>query len=186
MNIVETGIEGLFIVEPRIFSDQRGYFFESFSNKVFAQKSGLDIDFVQDNESFSSKGVLRGLHFQKGKFAQAKLVRVVRGSVQDVAVDLRKGSPTFGKYFSVILSGENKRQFYIPAGFAHGFLTLEDNTIFQYKCSQYYAPGYEGSIRWNDPEIAIKWSLPESELLLSEKDRIAPFLSDFQNIQEIF
>ncbi|MBQ5881950.1 MAG: dTDP-4-dehydrorhamnose 3,5-epimerase [Bacteroidales bacterium] len=178
MNIIETGIEGLFVVEPRIFADQRGYFFESFSEKEFRKATGVDIEFVQDNESKSSKGVLRGLHFQTGEYAQAKLVRVVSGAVQDVAVDLRKGSPTFGKYFSIILTGENKKQFFIPAGFAHGFVTLDDNTIFQYKCSQYYAPGYEGSVRWNDPDISIKWSLPESELLLSEKDRIAPFLAE--------
>lgn len=179
MKIVQTGIEGLFIVEPKIFKDDRGYFFESFSLEKFSQLTGVEISFVQDNESCSSKGVLRGMHFQKGDFAQAKLVRVVRGSVQDVAVDLRSGSPTFGKYFSVLLSGENKRQFYIPEGFAHGFLSLEEGTVFQYKCSRYYEPSSEGSIRWNDPDLAIKWSLPESQLLLSEKDRIAPSFAEF-------
>lgn len=179
MNIIETPIDGLFIVEPRVFEDPRGYFFESFSEKLFKEKSGVEVTFVQDNESLSSKGVLRGLHFQKEPYAQAKLVRVVRGAVQDVAVDLRAGSKTFGQYFSVVLSGENKRQFFIPEGFAHGFLTLEDNTVFQYKCSNYYQPSAEGSIIWNDSDIAVQWALSQQEYLLSQKDLKAPTFAQF-------
>ena len=175
MNYIKTDIEGPLIVEPRIFGDHRGYFFESFSLRDFVEHAG-PVDFVQDNESFSAKrGVLRGLHFQKGEAAQAKLLRVVRGSVFDVAVDIRPDSPTFGKYVSVVLSGENKRQFFIPRGFAHGFLVLEDDTIFQYKCDNYYAPGAEGSYRWNDPFFAIDWGVSPDEVILSEKDKRAPF-----------
>lgn len=178
MNIVKTDIEDVLIVEPKVFGDSRGYFMEVFSERDFRAATGLDVHFVQDNESMSSKGVLRGLHFQKSPYAQSKLVRVVRGSVYDVAVDLRAGSPTFGKYVSVVLSGENKRMFYIPEGFAHGFLTLEDNTVFQYKCGAFYEPSSEGSVRWNDPRIGVEWPMVDGERLLSEKDRKAPLLSE--------
>ena len=175
MNYIKTDIEGPLIVEPRVFGDHRGYFFESFSLRDFVENVG-PVDFVQDNESYSAKrGVLRGLHFQKGEAAQAKLLRVVRGRVLDVAVDIRPGSPTFGKSVSVVLSGENKRQFFIPRGFAHGFLVLEDDTVFQYKCDNYYAPETEGSYRWNDPFFAIDWGISPEEVILSEKDARAPF-----------
>ena len=175
MNYIKTDIEGPLIIEPRVFLDKRGYFFESFSLREFTAQAG-PVRFVQDNESYSARrGVLRGLHFQKGKAAQAKLLRVVRGSVLDVVVDIRPGSPTRGRYVSVVLSGENKRQFFIPRGFAHGFLVLEDDTVFQYKCDNYYAPEAEGSYRWNDPTLAIDWGVLPDELILSEKDAQAPF-----------
>lgn len=175
MNYIKTDIEGPLIIEPRVFLDKRGYFFESFSLREFTAQAG-PVKFVQDNESYSARrGVLRGLHFQKGKAAQAKLLRVVRGSVLDVAVDIRPGSPTRGRYVSAVLSGENKRQFFIPRGFAHGFLVLEDDTVFQYKCDNYYAPEAEGSYRWNDPTLAIDWGVLPDELILSEKDAQAPF-----------
>lgn len=178
MNYIKTDIEGLWIIEPRVFGDNRGYFFESFSLRDFEAHVG-PVAFVQDNESLSERrGVLRGLHFQKGDLAQAKLLRVVQGSVLDVAVDIRPGSPTFGQYVSVVLSGENKRQFFIPRGFAHGFLVLEDHTVFQYKCDNYYAPEAEGSYRWNDPAFAIDWGISPDEVILSEKDARAPFYGD--------
>ena len=178
MNYIKTDIEGVWIIEPRVFGDHRGYFFESFSLRDFEEHAG-PVAFVQDNESFSAKkGVLRGLHFQKGDKAQAKLLRVVQGSVLDVAVDIRPGSPTFGKSVKVVLSGENKRQFFIPRGFAHGFLVLEDNTIFQYKCDDFYAPEAEGSYRWNDPAFAIDWGISPDEVILSEKDARAPFYEE--------
>lgn len=178
MNYLKTDIEGPLIVEPRVFGDHRGYFFESFSLRDFVRHAG-PVDFVQDNESYSAqRGVLRGLHFQKGEAAQAKLLRVVRGRVLDVAVDLRPGSPTFGRHVSVELSGENKRQFFIPRGFAHGFLVLEDDTLFVYKCDNYYAPAAEGSYRWNDPFFAIDWGISPDEVILSEKDARAPFFKD--------
>ncbi|HIR96134.1 MAG TPA: dTDP-4-dehydrorhamnose 3,5-epimerase [Candidatus Coprenecus stercorigallinarum] len=178
MNIIRTDVDGVLIVEPKVFGDSRGYFMEVFSERDFRAATGLDVHFVQDNESMSSKGVLRGLHFQKAPYSQSKLVRVVSGSVQDVAVDLRAGSPTFGKYVSVVLSGENRRMFYIPEGFAHGFLVLEDNTVFQYKCGAFYEPSSEGSVRWDDPDIGVEWMRTEGELLLSDKDRRAPLLSE--------
>lgn len=178
MNIIRTGIEGLLVIEPRIFGDDRGYFFEVFSERVFRSETGLDMHFVQDNESKSMKGVLRGLHFQNPPYAQDKLVRVVSGKVQDVAVDLRTGSPTFGKYHSEILDAERKNMLFIPAGFAHGFLALEDNTVFQYKCSRFYEPSSEASVFWNDPEIGIEWMLPGLDYIISEKDRRAPLLSE--------
>ncbi len=178
MDIVKTGIDGLLVVEPKVFGDARGYFMEVFSEREFRSLTGQDVHFVQDNESMSAKGVLRGLHFQMRPHAQSKLVRVVRGSVQDVAVDLRAGSPTFGKYFSVVLSGENKRMFYIPDGFAHGFLTLEDGTVFQYKCGAFYEPSSEASVRWDDPEIGIDWMMSGCSYILSDKDRRAPLLSE--------
>lgn len=175
MNYIKTDIEGPLIIEPRVFGDNRGYFFESFSQRDFEAHAG-PVRFVQDNESLSSrKGVLRGLHFQKGEFAQAKLLRVVRGRVLDVAVDIRPGSPTFGRSVTVELSGGNKRQFFIPRGFAHGFLVLEDDTVFQYKCDNYYAPESEGSYRWNDPFFAIDWGISPDGVILSEKDARAPF-----------
>lgn len=178
MNYIKTDIEGLWIIEPRVFGDNRGYFFESFSLRDFEAHVG-PVAFVQDNESLSERrGVLRGLHFQKGDLAQAKLLRVVQGSVLDVAVDIRPGSPTFGRHVSVVLSGENKRQFFIPRGFAHGFLVLEDHTIFQYKCDNYYAPEAEGSYRWNDPAFAIDWGISPEEVILSEKDARAPFYGE--------
>ena len=178
MNYLKTDIEGPLIVEPRIFGDHRGYFFESFSLRDFEQHAG-PVTFVQDNESWSAKaGVLRGLHLQKGDKAQAKLLRVVRGHVLDVAVDIRPGSPTFGKYVSVELSGENKRMFFIPRGFAHGFLVLEDDTVFQYKCDNYYAPEAEGAYRWNDPFFNIEWGISPDAVILSEKDARAPFFKD--------
>lgn len=178
MNYIKTDIEGLWIIEPRVFGDNRGYFFESFSLRDFEAHVG-PVAFVQDNESLSERrGVLRGLHFQKGGLAQAKLLRVVQGSVLDVAVDIRPGSPTFGRHVSVVLSGENKRQFFIPRGFAHGFLVLEDHTIFQYKCDNYYAPEAEGSYRWNDPAFAIDWGISPEAVILSEKDARAPFYGE--------
>jgi len=176
MKVIKTKLEGVVIIEPQVFFDDRGYFFESFSQQRFNEQVA-PITFVQDNESKSSYGVLRGLHFQKPPFAQSKLVRVVKGKVLDVAVDLRKGSPTFGQYESVVLSEENKRQFFIPQGFAHGFAVLSEEAIFQYKCDNYYAPQSEGNVRWNDPTIAIDWQLPEKDIILSAKDEKAPLLS---------
>ena len=158
MNVIETGIPGLLILEPRVFGDARGYFFESFNRKAFTEAVG-EVDFVQDNESRSCYGVVRGLHFQKGEWAQAKLVRVVEGCVLDVAVDLRPGSPTFGRHFSVELSGENHRQFFIPRGFAHGFSVLSEECVFQYKCDNYYHPEAEGAVAWDDPDIGIERGL---------------------------
>ncbi len=169
MHIIETEIQGAFIIEPQVFQDARGYFFESFSKRIFEEKVGK-VHFVQDNESRSVYGVLRGLHYQRGEFAQAKLVRVVSGAVLDVAVDLRKGSPTFGRHVAVELSGENKRQFFVPRGFAHGFAVLSDEVLFQYKCDNYYAPGHEGGIRFDDPSLGIDWRIPEANRVLSEKD----------------
>lgn len=172
-------IEGLRVIHPRVFGDDRGYFFESYNAASFEAETGLRKRFVQDNESKSMKGVLRGLHFQVGPKAQAKLVRVIQGSVLDVAVDLRKGSPSYGQYQAVLLSGENKKQFYIPEGFAHGFLTLEDNSIFAYKCSDSYSPEHEMSLRWNDPDLNIDWGVEAP--LLSPKDAEAPFFKDFHS-----
>lgn len=174
MNYVRTDIDGPVIIEPKVFGDHRGYFFESFSLRDFEAAVG-HVSFVQDNESFSArKGVLRGMHFQKGDDAQAKLVRVCRGRVLDVAVDIRPGSKTYGKYVKVELSGENKRMFFIPRGFAHGFLVLDDDTVFQYKCDNYYAPQSEGSFIWNDPDVAIDWGVDPASVILSDKDSKAP------------
>ena len=170
MRIVKHDIEGLLTIEPQVFGDERGYFFESFNAERFFAETGVEVSFVQDNESRSKKWVLRGLHFQKEPYAQAKLVRVVQGRVLDVAVDIRPESPTFGKYVMTELSGDNHRQMFIPKGFAHGYVVLEDDTVFQYKCDEFYHPEAEGGIAWNDPQIAIQWPLPESELILSEKD----------------
>jgi len=181
MNVINTDIQGVVIIEPKVFGDHRGYFFESFSEKDFTSAVG-EVKFVQDNESKSSHGVLRGLHFQKPPHAQAKLVRVVKGRVLDVAVDLRKGSPTFGKHVAVELTEENHRQLFIPRGFAHGFAVLSDEAVFQYKCDNYYAPQSEGSVLWNDPDIGIEWGIPSEDVMLSEKDRNAPLLKDLGDV----
>ncbi len=177
MNIIKTEIDGLLIIEPRLFKDSRGYFFESFNERDFAEKVA-PVKFVQDNESKSSYGVVRGLHFQKPPYSQAKLVRVIRGRVLDVAVDLRSDSPTYGKYVSVELSEDNHRQFFIPKGFAHGFSVLSEEAVFQYKCDEYYAPQSEGAVIWNDPDIGIEWGIPPEDAVLSEKDMKAPLLKD--------
>ena len=179
---IETGIEGLVIIEPTVFGDDRGFFMESYSKKDF-EKIGLKMEFVQDNHSKSKKGVLRGLHFQT-KYTQGKLVRVIAGSVLDVAVDLRDGSKTFGQHFIVELTEQNKKMFYVPEGFGHGFLTLEDDTEFQYKCTDYYAPEFDSGVLWNDKDINIDWDfekygLKESEVLLSEKDKVQQTLKEF-------
>ena len=179
MKVTHTAIDGLFVIEPRVFRDGRGYFFESFNARDFADVTGLMPTFVQDNESSSKRGVLRGLHFQLPPYSQAKLVTVVCGSVLDVAVDLREGSPTYGRYEAVELSGDNHLQLYIPRGFAHGYLVLSDTAVFRYKCDNYYAPGFEGGLAWNDPDIGIEWPLPEEEILLSEKDCRHGLLKDF-------
>ena len=181
MEIIKTNIEGVVIIEPRIFKDDRGYFFQSFSQREFEEKV-CKTTFVQDNESKSSYGVLRGLHFQKPPFAQSKLVRVIKGAVLDVAVDIRKGSPTFGQYVSVELTGENHRQFFIPRGFAHGFSVLSEEVIFQYKCDNFYSPQSEGAIAWNDPDLNIDWRIPAEKVVLSEKDSKHPRLKDWQNV----
>lgn len=169
MNVIRTDVEGVVILEPRVFPDERGYFFESFSQREFEEKVCGTV-FVQDNESCSSYGVLRGLHYQLPPYTQAKLVRVVTGKVLDVVVDLRKDSPTFGKHVAVELSGENKRQLFVPRGFAHGFVVLSETVVFQYKCDNYYAPGYEGGIRFDDPNLGIDWQIPREDMVLSEKD----------------
>ncbi len=177
MEIIETKIPGLVIIEPRIFRDDRGYFFESFSQRNFEEQV-CKTQFVQDNESKSSYGVLRGLHFQKPPYAQSKLVRVIKGAVLDVAVDIRKGSPTFGQHVAVELTEDNHRQFFIPRGFAHGFSVLTDEVIFQYKCDNFYAPQSEGAIAWNDPQLNIDWRIPADKVVLSEKDRHHPNLDE--------
>ena len=177
MNVIKTDIEGVVIIEPKVFGDDRGYFFESFSQPRFDELV-RPVKFVQDNESKSKYGVLRGLHFQKGRHAQSKLVRVVKGRVLDVAVDIRKGSPTFGKYVAVELSEDNHRQFFVPRGFAHGFAVLSEEAIFQYKCDNLYAPESEGAIIWNDPEIGIDWGLAAEDVVLSPKDMCHPMLKD--------
>ena len=170
MEVIKTDIDGVVIIEPRLFRDERGYFFESFSQRDFQEKV-CNTRFVQDNESKSTYGVLRGLHFQKPPPAQSKLVRVIRGAVLDVAVDIRRGSPTFGRHVAVELSGENHRQLFIPRGFAHGFSVLTDEVIFQYKCDNFYAPQSEGALAWDDPDLGIDWRIPAERILLSEKDR---------------
>ncbi len=169
MKLTLTPIKDLVVIEPKVFGDERGYFYEAYNKNTF-HELGLDYDFVQDNQSFSRKGVLRGLHFQK-EFPQAKLVRVIEGEVFDVAVDLRKDSPTFGKWYGVTLSGENKKMFMIPRGFAHGFLVLSETAVFNYKCDDFYHPNDEGGIIYNDPDIGIEWPEVDCELVLSEKDK---------------
>lgn len=180
MEVIKTDIDGVVIIEPRVFVDSRGYFFESFSKKLYDDVLG-HIDFVQDNESCSTRGVMRGLHFQCPPHAQAKLVRCVRGSVLDVAVDIRKGSPTFGKHAACLLTEHNHRQFFIPRGFAHGFAVLSDTAVFQYKCDNYYCPEADGGISIVDPALEIDWQIDLSEAILSEKDKKHPMLKDFDS-----
>lgn len=170
MKFTEQNIKGVWVIEPRVFTDDRGYFMESFSLQKFEEHIGK-INFIQDNESKSSKGVLRGLHYQTGDYSQAKLVRAIKGAVLDVAVDIRKSSPTFGKYIAVELSEENKKQLFIPRGFAHGFLVLSDEAIFSYKVDNTYSPQHDASIKWNEPEFGIDWNFPVEELILSQKDK---------------
>lgn len=177
MEFKKTSIDGVYVIEPRIFTDARGYFFEAWKQAEFEEHVGK-VNFVQDNESKSSRGVLRGLHYQKGDYSQAKLVRVIKGCVLDVAVDIRKSSPTFGQHVMVELSGENKRQFFIPRGFAHGFLVLSDEAIFTYKVDNVYAPQADAGIRWNDPALGINWPIDPKEVLTSEKDLKQPLLKD--------
>ncbi len=177
MEIITTSIEGVVIIEPKIFKDDRGYFYESWNQKEFDEKV-RPIRFVQDNQSKSSYGVLRGLHFQRGTHSQSKLVRVVSGSVLDVAVDIRKGSPTFGQHVAVELTGDNHRQFFIPRGFAHGFSVLSETAIFQYKCDNLYCKKSEGAIAWDDPALGIDWRIPADKVILSEKDACHPLLEE--------
>ena len=177
MNVIKTAIDGVFILEPRLFEDARGYFFESFNQREFEEKVA-PVVFVQDNESKSSYGVVRGLHYQKPPYTQSKLVRVVKGVVLDVAVDVRKGSPTFGQHVAVELTGENHRQFFIPRGFLHGFSVLSEEVVFQYKCDNFYAPASEGAVAWDDPDLGIDWRIPAEQVILSEKDRHHPRLKD--------
>jgi len=180
MNVIKTAIEDVLIIEPKVFEDKRGYFFESYSQRVFS-KEVKDVTFVQDNESKSSYGVIRGLHFQKPPYAQSKLVRVIKGRVLDVAVDIRKGAPTYGKWASCELTEDNHRQFFIPKGFAHGFSVLSKTAVFQYKCDEFYHPESEGAILWNDPQINVDWKLPMNDVILSEKDNRNPLFDDFES-----
>lgn len=182
MNILRFAENGPVLIEPKIFKDERGYFYESFNESEFKQQVA-DITFVQDNESKSNYGVLRGLHFQKPPYAQSKLVRVIKGAVLDIVVDIRKGSPTYGKWFSVYLSEENHRQFFVPQGFAHGFISLRDDTVFQYKCDNFYNPESEGGISFSDPSLGIPWGIwiPMQDLIISEKDKYNINLDDFNN-----
>jgi dTDP-4-dehydrorhamnose 3,5-epimerase len=179
MQVKQTTIPGLLIIQPDIFKDARGYFFESYNKEKFKQ-IGIDTDFLQDNQSMSAKGTLRGLHFQNPPFAQGKLLSVIKGSVMDVAVDIRKHSECYGKYFSIVLSEENKTMFWVPPGFAHGFVALEDNTIFSYKCTQVYSKSSEGSLRWNDPDLNIDWNIEGP--LISEKDKLAPYFAELKSL----
>lgn len=179
MNIIKTPIEGLVIIEPRLFGDDRGYFFESFNQREFEREIG-PVTFVQDNESKSCYGVIRGLHFQKGEHAQSKLVRVVKGAVLDVAVDIRPGSPTYGMHFAVELTGENHLQFFLPRGMAHGFSVLSEEAVFQYKCDNFYCRESEGAIAWDDPDLGIDWHIPKDKVILSEKDSNHPRLRDLE------
>ena len=178
MEIIKTSIEGLLLIQPKVFGDDRGHFFESWSRESFA-KNGLDLDFVQDNQSLSSKGVLRGLHFQNPPYAQGKLVRVIKGAVLDVAVDIRKNSPTYGQHITVELTEKNKTIFWIPPGFAHGFVTLEDDTIFTYKCTGVYNKESEGSLLWSDKDLNIDWGVESP--LVSDKDLIAGSFTNFKS-----
>jgi dTDP-4-dehydrorhamnose 3,5-epimerase len=178
MNFIPTKLEGCFIIEPKIIFDERGYFMESFNENTFQQAINLPLHFVQDNQSYSTKGVLRGLHYQTGAHAQAKLVRVLDGEVLDVAVDIRPGSATFGQYEAVILSGENQKQFFVPRGFAHGFLVLSEKVTFFYKCDNFYNKESEGGIIFNDKTINIDWNFPLEELIISEKDKVQPILEN--------
>ena len=181
MEVIETKLKGLLVIQPKVFEDARGYFFESYNANLF-KNAGLDLNFVQDNQSLSQKGVLRGLHFQNNPWAQGKLVRVINGSVFDAAVDIRKNSPTYGQWFGMELNEKNKTMMYIPPGFAHGFATLEDNTIFSYKCTNFYNKASEDCLLWNDPEIGINWQLKNP--LLSEKDLQGKLIKDFVSLFE--
>ncbi|WP_010250431.1 dTDP-4-dehydrorhamnose 3,5-epimerase [Myroides injenensis] len=174
MEIQPTLIKDCFVIKPKIFGDDRGYFFESFNEKQFEELMGMKINFVQDNQSLSKKGVLRGLHFQKGIYQQAKLVRVIKGKIEDVVVDLRKNSPTYGKFFKEVISEENHKQIFIPRGCAHGFLVLSEEAIFNYKCDNYYHPEAEGGIIYNDEKLGIDWSLEGNDIIISEKDKLLP------------
>lgn len=176
MKVLETKLKGCFVIEPKIFEDKRGYFFESFNLKQFQELTKSNTVFIQDNESYSTRGVLRGLHYQTGIYAQAKLVRVVKGKVLDVAVDLRRGSKTYGEHFSIELSEENKKQLFVPRGFAHGFIVLSETAVFSYKCDNYYYKGAEQGIIFNDKDLDIDWQLDENEFVVSEKDAILPIL----------
>ena len=179
MKIIETAITGVKIIEPDVFGDARGWFCETYNEERY-RKAGIENVFVQDNESFSSKGVVRGLHWQAAPHTQAKLVRVIQGAVWDVVVDIRKSSPTFGKHIAVTLTGENRKQFYIPRGFAHGFIVLEDNTLFSYKCDNLYCPASERGMRFDDPALGIKWPEVVSNVVLSDKDKQLPLFADIQ------
>lgn len=178
MTVIPTPLADCLVIVPRVFNDDRGYFFESFNEKTFAEITGMHIRFIQDNQSYSTKGVLRGLHFQKGEFAQSKLVRVTKGEVLDVAVDLRKGSPTYGQHHAVTLSAENFHQLFIPKGFAHGFIVLSDDAIFQYKCDGFYNKQSEGGVYYADPALGIDWGLDKSLYIVNEKDEQLPLLKD--------
>ncbi len=180
MTILPTILPGCFIIENKIFGDERGYFFESFNQKTFTEATGIATPFVQDNQSYSGFGVLRGLHYQTGDYAQAKLVRVLHGKVLDVAVDIRKDSPTFGQHVSVELSDDNKRQFYVPRGFAHGFVVLSQTASFFYKCDNLYNKASEGGIMYNDADLQIDWQIPQDSMILSEKDKTNPTFSDYR------
>ena len=178
MKIIQTSLPGVLIIEPDVYGDDRDYFYESFNEKRFQEQAGINTNFIQDNESKSKYGVVRGLHFQKGEFAQAKLVHVAKGRILDVAVDIRKDSPTFGQYVATELSDSNHRQLYIPRGYAHGFSVLSDEAVFQYKCDNYYEPKAEGGVSWDDPQIGIDWQLPNDVITLSDKDKKHPLLKD--------
>jgi dTDP-4-dehydrorhamnose 3,5-epimerase len=180
MKFIETKISDVIIIEPTVFGDNRGYFLESYNKKKFEEVIGIT-SFIQDNESKSSKGVLRGLHFQKPPFDQAKLVRCIEGEVLDIAVDIRKNSKTYGQHVTVLLSGENKRQLFVPRGFAHGFVVLSDSATFAYKVDNTYAPEFDAGIRWNDKELNIQWGMEDSEVIISIKDAELPFLSEFES-----
>ena len=180
MEIIKTNIQGLLIIEPKVFGDSRGYFFESFNAKEFKEKTGLNITFVQDNESMSTYGVMRGLHFQRPPYTQSKLVRCVKGKVLDVAVDIRKGSPTYGQHVAVELTEDNHRQFFVPKGFAHGFAVLSETAVFQYKCDNFYAPQADGGISILDSSLGIDWKIPTDKAFLSDKDTKHPLLKDFE------
>lgn len=179
MKIENTGFKDLIVIQPKVFGDSRGYFMESFNEARFRVETGINATFVQDNESLSSKGVLRGLHFQVPPKSQAKLIRVINGSVLDVVVDLRRSQPTYGQHFKILLTAENKTQLYVPEGFAHGFVVLEDNTLFSYKCTNYYSPEHDRCLRWNDPALSIDWEMESP--LLSDKDKTSPLLKDLDN-----
>ncbi len=178
MTFTETDIQGLYIVEPKLWRDDRGYFFESYNKKLF-EEAGIAAQFVQDNQSLSLRGTLRGLHAQRNPFAQGKLVRVIKGRVMDVAVDIRTGSATYGRHIAVELSEHNNRMFWVPPGFLHGFVTLEDDTVFTYKVTNLYSKASEIGVMWNDPDLGIDWGIPEDEIILSEKDKVLPAFRDF-------